>query len=138
MSLSAFFKQSAAPLPSIEKVISERFKDDKGNPLPWKVKGVSETINVEIKARCTKTITERGGKRSMHFDANLYNALLAVEAVEFPDLRDAELQKSYGVVGADKLLLDMLSAGEFTRLTEAVQEVCDFDLESAIEEAKNF
>jgi hypothetical protein len=137
MTLSAFFKTSALPLPVLEKVVSKRFVDEAGNPIPWKFKGVPEDVNAGLKAQCTKMVTEKGGKQRMHFDANLYNAQLTAESVTFPDLRNAELQASYGVLGADKLLQVMLSAGEFARASEAAQEVSDFDLEEAIEEAKN-
>lgn len=41
-------------------------------------------------------------------------------------------------MGADKLVVAMLTAGEFTRLSEAVQQASGFDLEEAIEDAKNF
>jgi hypothetical protein len=137
MTLSAFFKTSALPMPVLEREISKRFIGEDGEPLKWKFKGVTETVNAEIKAHCTKMVTEKGGKQRVHFDSNKYTAELAAEAVTYPDLRNAELQQSYGVLGADKLLQEMLSAGEFAKLHEAVQEVCDFDLEEAIEEAKN-
>ena len=87
----------------------------------------------------TNARTDKKTKRvETRFDGNRYSALLAAESVVYPDLHDAELQKSYGVMGADKLVVAMLTAGEFTRLSEAVQQASGFDLEESIEDAKNF
>ena len=41
----------------------------------------------------------------------------------FPDLKDAALQNSYGVVGAERLLAKLLLAGEYDRLRMAVEEI---------------
>ena len=57
----------------------------------------------------------------------------------FPNLKDKELQDSYGVMGDDKLLKTMLTAGEYANYLEKVQEVNGFDvpMDELVEEAKN-
>ena len=66
-------------------------------------------------------------------------AKLVVASVVFPDLKDAELQKSYGVLGADQLLRKMLLPGEYATLLQKVQEVNGFDrdVNELAEEVKN-
>ena len=139
MSLSAFFKETALPIEEQEIVISNRFVGGDGRPIAWRIRGVPEARNAELRDECTKRTTDKKTKRvETRFDGNRYSALLAAESVVYPDLHDAELQKSYGVMGADKLVVAMLTAGEFTRLSEAVQQASGFDLEEAIKDAKNF
>ncbi len=138
MSLSSFFKEAALPVEEREIIISTRFVDKSGSPIPWRIRGVSEARNTALRDECTRRSVDKKTKRvESTFDGNRYYALLAAESVVFPDLRDAELQKSYDVMGADKLLGVMLTAGEFARLSEAVQESSGFDIQEAIEEAKN-
>ncbi|EQG32401.1 phage XkdN-like family protein [Clostridioides difficile DA00129] len=62
-----------------------------------------------------------------------------METIVFPDLHDAELQNSYGVMGAEELLTTMLTPGEYTDLSSEVGEVNGFDrtFEDKVEEAKN-
>ena len=139
MSLSAFFKETALPIEEQEIVISNRFVGGDGRPIAWRIRGVPEARNAELRDEGTKRTTDKKTKRvETRFDGNRYSALLAAESVVYPDLHDAELQKSYGVMGADKLVVAMLTAGEFTRLSEAVQQASGFDLEESIEDAKNF
>lgn len=59
-------------------------------------------------------------------------------AVVEPDLNNAELQKRYGVLGADKVLSAMLYVGEYGTLMEAVQELSglDQDINEDMDEAK--
>ena len=48
---------------------------------------------------------------------------MLAESVVFPDLKEAALQNSYGVVGAEGLLARLLLAGEYDRLRRAVEEI---------------
>ena len=55
------------------------------------------------------------------------------------DLKNAELQQAYGVLGEAELLKAMLYVGEFAELAQAVQELSglDVDINEEIEDAKN-
>ena len=59
--------------------------------------------------------------------------------VVYPDLTDAELQNSYGVMGDDNLLKKMLKSGEYAALLNKVQEINGFDIttQDLVDEAKN-
>lgn len=48
---------------------------------------------------------------------------LLAESVVWPDLQEAELQDSWGALGAEQLLLRMLSPGEFAALQRAFVEL---------------
>ena len=54
-------------------------------------------------------------------------------------MNDAELQNSYGVMGADALLKKMLKPGEYAAYLEKVQEINGFNetFDEKVEEAKN-
>lgn len=45
------------------------------------------------------------------------------ESVVFPDLNNIELQNKYHVVGKEALLLELLTAGEYEKLKNVVEEV---------------
>ncbi|MDL2217379.1 phage portal protein [Christensenellaceae bacterium OttesenSCG-928-M15] len=137
MNLSAFLRGNALPMEEREVIISKRFVDKDGKPIPWKIRAVTEEENRTIKDACMSRTTGKGGKVNMHFDAMKYNVRLAAASVVYPDLQDAELQKSYGVMGAEKLIGVMLTAGEAGELSTVVQETSGFDIEEEIEEAKN-
>jgi len=73
------------------------------------------------------------------FDRQGYINELVASAVVYPDLKNAELQKAYGVLGEVDLLKKMLLIGEFAVLAQKVQELAglDEDINELVEEAKN-
>ena len=63
---------------------------------------------------------------------------LAAECTVFPNLKSAELQDSYGVMGDDVLLKKMLYSGGIADYLLKVQEVNGFQtLQEDVDEAKN-
>ncbi|SDX83098.1 phage tail assembly chaperone [Tepidimicrobium xylanilyticum] len=136
--LSAFLAQNALKTEIEKHVISDRFVDDKGNPIPWEIRALTEAENKALRNACTKKIKDKGIVTT-NTDYDEYLAKLIVESVVFPNLKDKELQESYGVVGAENLVRTMLTSGEYAKLLEVVQEVNGFDvgMEELVEEAKN-
>ena len=69
----------------------------------------------------------------------LYLGKMAAACTVYPDLTDAELQNSYGVMGEDALLKEILNIGEYNNYLSKVQEVNGFDtsMDELVEEAKN-
>ena len=49
--------------------------------------------------------------------------MVLAESVVFPDLNNIELQNKYHVVGKEALLLELLTAGEYEKLKNVVEEV---------------
>lgn len=124
--LTAFFAQNVNSEIIEEVVISDRFKDETSNPIPWKLRSMTEEENEAIRKSAQRKVREKG---VVTIDTNTeeYLAKLVVSSVIFPDLKDADLQKSYGVMGSDKLLRKMLLPGEYATLLQKVQEINGFD-----------
>lgn len=139
MSIKAFLRQNAIPAINKKLVVSQRFADEEGNPMEWDIRPISEDENTKIKADCTHR-TAFKGRQTADFDGSRYTRRLCSKSVAFPELTDAELQKSYGVTSEEDLLGAMLLPGEFTILMQFVHEINGFDAESFQEakaEAKN-
>lgn len=137
--LSCFLAVNVEKRENQKVVISERFKDN-GKPVEWEIRSISADEDEVIRKSCTKKIPVSGkrGHYTNEFDANAYLAKLASKAVVFPDLNDAELQNSYGVMGAEQLLKSMLYKDEFDRLTEVIVGASEQeDINDLVEEAKN-
>lgn len=137
MSLSMFFRENAIKPENRKVVISNRFLDE-DKPIQWELQAVTEEENQKLKNLCTVKILGKG-KQVTQFDSNRYTKLLVAASVVYPDLKDAELQKSYGILGVEALLGALLTAGEFANLSLAAQELSGFDaeLEEEKKEIKN-
>lgn len=140
MSLSAFLAQNAKKIEPTEFVVSDRFMED-GEPVPWVIKPITGKQNKELIKECTKLIPINGkrGQYRQQLDNSVYNTKLCVLCTHHPNLNDAELQNSYGVMGAEALLDTMLLPGEMTGYLEKVLEVCGFDTDigEKVDTAKN-
>lgn len=137
--LSLFFAQNAGAAEPVEFVVSSRFKDAAGQPIPWKLRSMSEAENEEIRQSATKRVPVKKGVTMPETNPTEYVAKLIVASVTFPNLRDSKLQESYGVMGAESLLRKMLLPGEYAALAEKVQELngYDRDMNEDIEAIKN-
>ena len=112
--------------PEKEVFVSERFKGKDGKPMPFVIRPLEQEICDKIQRACVKTKK----KGTSEFDRIRYVDEITAEAVVFPDLKNAELQKAYGVLGEVKLLKKMLYTNEYNALIDAVQELSgtdDFD-----------
>lgn len=139
--LSAFMAQNAIQPEEIEFVASKRFVDENGKPIPWKIRCITSTEDEVIRKACTKRVPIPGKRNqfTQEIDSSLYVGKLAVACTVFPDLNDAELQDSYGVMGADVLLKTMLTPGEYAAYLVKIQEVngFDVDMQDLVDEVKN-
>lgn len=136
---SAFFAQNVTAEVTEEVLVSPRFKDKSGKPIPWIIRSMTENENEEIRKASTKRVKGRNGQYSTEINSAEYLAKLAVSSVTYPQLKDAELQKSYGVMGAEALLQKMLFPGEYATLVQKVQELNGFDTDvnELVDEVKN-
>lgn len=136
MSLTSFLKGNAKTIGVVEYAPSDRFLDEKGEPAKFKIRAISGKLDAQLKAQSQiKDLT----KGTVDFDTNKYMALLISTCISEPDLRNAELQDSYGVKNAEDLLEIMFAAGEYQRLLAKVQEVNGFTAtyQDKVKEAKN-
>ncbi|WP_019908286.1 phage tail assembly chaperone [Paenibacillus sp. HW567] len=137
--LSLFFAQNAASDTTEEFVVSQRFKDTEGKAAAWKLRSMNEDENQECRKAATRKIKGKNGTYSTEIDPNDYMAKLMTSSVVYPDLKNSELQRSYGVLGAEALLRKMLLPGEFAALGERVQALNGFDtdMNELVDEVKN-
>lgn len=138
--LSAFFAQNAKKIDNQKVVASQRFTDEDGKPIPWEICCITAAENASIRKSCMRTVAVPGrkGQFTQEFEANDYLAKVAVRCTVFPNLNDAELQKSYSVMGAEQLITTMLTAGEFEDYSTKVLELNGFSAsDELVDEAKN-
>lgn len=132
-SLNAFI--NPVKVENKEVVVSARFQED-GKPVPFIIRPVTQEENEEIMRKYRKKDKKTSNDT---FDQIGYSHELTAAAVVYPNLEDAELQKAYGVLGANKLLKKMLLIGEFATLAEEVRDLSGLEEETNedIDEAKN-
>ncbi|WP_068505716.1 phage tail assembly chaperone [Paenibacillus kribbensis] len=136
--LTLFYAENVAAEITEEIALSERFKDADGKPLKWKIRSVSEEETSIIRKESTKKVRVKGVYQS-ETDSDLFVSKLVVAGVVYPNLKDAGLQNSYGVRGADSLIQKMLLAGEYSTLTDRIQTLSGFDrdINDLIQDVKN-
>ncbi len=139
--LSVFLKQNALENENVKFVASKRFIDDSGKPVEWEICGITSEEDEAIRKACTRKVQVPGkkGQYTPETDYNAYLGKLAARCTIFPNLNNAELQNSYGCMGADSLLKTMLKPGEYADYLAKIQEVNGFDvtMEELVDEAKN-
>ena len=120
-----------------EIVVSTRFVDEQGKPVPFKIRSLTqeESDAISRKARKSRKV---GGQVQEYLDSTEFSRRLVVAATVEPDFSSTELCEAYGVM--DPLLVPgkMLLSGEFTRLLKAITDLSGFDADEDLgEEAKN-
>lgn len=111
-----------------------------GFPYPFVIKSITEGENKAIRNTCRKiTFDKKTHQKDVEVDSDLYNNRLIIACCVEPNFKDAETQRSQGVVGAEKLLDKILDPGQYTDLLLAVQNILGFsdDINDLTEEAKN-
>ena len=118
---------------------SQKFKDEKGKVVQWKLKAIDSALDEAIRKDCTKKVRGGRGVSNVEVDTDKYTAMLCVNTVVYPNLNDAAFQDALGVKSAEALLRKLLLPGELMSLKEKVMEVNGFDMsmEDLIDEAKN-
>lgn len=120
---------------------SQRFVDENQKPIEWEIKTISSREDENLRKTAMRKVQVAGkrGQYTQEIDTNKYIGLLACTCTVFPNLNDANLQDSYGVMSADELLKAMLLPGEYADYLMKVQEICGFDksTQELVDEAKN-
>lgn len=139
--LQAFLRQNAIQEENMRYAASRRFLNEDGKPMKWEIRALTSEEDEAIRKACTRRMPVPGkkGMTMPELDTTEYLGKLASNCTVFPNLNDKELQDSYGVMGADKLLKKMLKPGEYSDYLTRVQEINGFDIsmEDQVEQAKN-
>ena len=140
--LSRFLKRNKVKRENIFIPASKSLVDEKGKPLLWEVRPISTREDNSIRDECTIDIqvTGKPGMYRPKLNSSKYRAKLASACVVFPNLNDKDLQDSYGVMGAEQLIVELLDdPGEFNAFMGKIQEYNGFteSLQEKVDEAKN-
>lgn len=139
--LSYFLAENIEKEEVVKYAASKRIVDENKKPVEWEIGCITSDEDEKIRKSCTRKVQVPGKKNMFtpETDIDKYLGLLAVQCIKYPDLNNAEIQNSYGVMGADALLKTMLKPGEYQDLCKKVQEINGFDtgMDELVEEAKN-
>lgn len=134
--LTAFLKQNKKTVENIKYPASQNFVDEKGKPIEWTLRPMTSKAAESIRTSCQSF--GKGGKVTV--DNAKFNRKVAAYCTVEPNLNDAELQDSYGVMGAEDLIIEMLdNDGEYQAYIKKCLEISGYTQNDAelVEEAKN-
>lgn len=140
MDITAFLAGNAIKTKEQEYIASKRFVDKEGNPIPWKLRVITNDELDTMTKRCRKKeFNHKTREYNITTDTNQLELDMVCAAVVYPNLNDAKLQDSYNTVGAENTIKAMLTPGEYTDLARAVTEVAGFQMgmEEQVKTAKN-
>ncbi len=140
--LSMFLKKNKKVRSNAFYPASASFVDENGNPVKWEVRPLTTAEDEVIRDECTVDVPIPGkkGQYRAKIDVNAYMAKQMVAAIVFPDLNNAELQDSYGVMTPEDLLKEMIdNPSEYMEFANFIRENSGFDIDltEEIKEAKN-
>lgn len=138
---SMFMKANKIQKQNVMHPVTKSLVDEKGNPLEWEIKPLTTKENEAIRESCTVDVPVKGKPNMFRpkVDMNKYQTKLICAAVVSPDLNNAELQNSYGVMCPEDLIKEMVDdPAEYTDLLILVQNISGFKtLQDEVDEAKN-
>ena len=138
---SMFMKTNKIQKQNVMHPVTQSLKDENGEPLLWEIKPLTTKENESIRESCTIDVPVKGKPNQYRpkIDMNAYQTKLICAAVVSPDLNNAELQNSYGVMSAEELIKEMVDdPAEYTDLMIFVQQLSGFKtLQEEVDEAKN-
>ena len=122
-----------------EVIISDRFKDEKGNVQAFKIRVLSQEINESLRRRSSTVVKKNGVRIGENLDTIAYGRELIVAATVYPNFRAEELCDYYKTKDPLDVPTKMLTAGEYNKLAKAINILNGFseDPDAAEEEAKN-
>ena len=118
-----------------EVVISKRFQDENGNPVPFKIRALSQEENDNLTKQATRQVRVNGQPLEK-LDSADYTRRVIVAATVEPDFQSKEMCDTYGVL--DPLLVPgkMLLSGEYARLGREIMALSGFE-QTLEDEVKN-
>lgn len=117
-------------------VISNRFKDESGEVVPFEIKALNEEETESLRKRAMIAYRSKTGVTESKLDAAKLTRLLVIAGTVRPDFRAKELCDAYGVIDPEQVLGKMLLAGEYAKLSDAILNLSGMGDDVEIE-AKN-
>ena len=124
-----------------EVIVSERFKDEVGNVVPFVIRIIDQETNNKLTTKATKR-EKINGQVVRELDNVKYGKLLVDACVVSPNFKDSELCDYYKTADPLDVPGRMLSSGEYGKLVREINNFNGFvstddELNEAEEEAKN-
>lgn len=140
--LSFFMPGVAGEVEEITRPVSKRFKDKKGNVVPFRFKAISTERIDELEKLHTVPVYSGSRKRKTgeRVDQSRFMAHIAVESTIYPDFKSADLRKAYKTQDPIEVAKKMLHiGGEYAEWIQIANEINGFDdtVEDLEEAAKN-
>lgn len=132
----AFLNQNKKKQKNVKVVASKDFVDESGNPVEWEIRALKPNEAEKIRSVCN---TVRGDGVVIT-DNSQFNRMVAAKCTVYPNLNDKELQDSYGVMGAEELIQEMLDKdGEYQTYVGKILELSGYKtkMSDLVKEAKN-
>lgn len=136
MNLKAFLKGNAIEAKKeVECVVSDRFKDEAGKPVPFLLRLLEPT---EITAIQNSGIV-KDKKGNIDYKSDVMQLNLVVASIKEPDLLNKELQDSYNVTTPHDLINKMLTGPEYVGLSARCMSLQGLNqtLDDKVDEVKN-
>lgn len=138
---SKFMKANKIQKQNVMHPVTKSLTDENGEPLLWEIRPLTTKENEAIREACTIDVPVKGKPNAYRpkVDMNKYQTKLMCAAIVNPDLNNAELQNSYGVMSAEDLIKEMVdNPAEYTDLMIFIQNLSGFKtLQDEVDEAKN-
>lgn len=115
-----------------EIVISKRFLDENGAPMPFKIRALSQEETDAITKKATRQM-KINGQTTEKLDSVDFSHRMVVAATVEPDFTSKEICDHFGVM--DPLLVPgkMLLSGEYAKLMQEISALSGFnDLEAEV------
>jgi len=133
--LNVFFKENNTKIENVEYIVSNRFKDNKGNPIKWEIKILSTSEMNHLREHyTTQKLTK--GILVPTIDNNNYMKAFITKCIVYPNLNDKALQDSYNVYEPYELLEEMLTVGEFNNLVGYITDLHDYNAQEVVDDIK--
>lgn len=134
--LSVFLKENKKNTEHVKVVVSKAFADGEGNPVKWEMRPLKSKEADAIRDQCT-TLSKGGIQK---IDTARFNRMVTARCTIYPNLNDKELQDSYGVMGAEELIQELLdNDGEYQAYAKRCLEISGYyeKEEELVDQAKN-
>ncbi|HIZ56033.1 MAG TPA: hypothetical protein H9671_07505 [Firmicutes bacterium] len=126
MRVKEFLKESVAQIPHEKVMVSDRFRDDAGQAIPFELRALSQKEITVIEESAIIRRVGKNGEAEVRFEDLDYSVGLIAASCVVPNFRDPALQENWGARDEKDLVRKMLLAGEFHRLDQAVKKICGF------------
>lgn len=137
---SKFMKQNKKLRENVKVAVTESLVDEDGQPLLWELRPLTSSEVQRFNTECTTEKTLPNGQVRRSVNGSKLTDKLIIASVVSPDLNDAELQDSYGVMEPADLLHAMVDdPGEYNALSLYISNYNHLNktLADKIDEAKN-